>query len=281
MYGGMLCYLLCITLSVSAMDLSSSLNVPKNVKGKVSFLAVQQNLVDITNNEQKNVNIEKSFSIMKKFPGYDLYIFPELSVTGYSRETFEELDKISEPEDETGMTVKKYQQFAKEINSYIVYSIPTYSLNKKTHKNNYYITFFVISPKGKLIDIYRKNYLFTMEQEYFTPGWTQKNKKPTVIFEINGVKLGTVICYDMRFPELWRDYSMNHNVVAYIHSLATSKDFSWNTWETMVTARSIENLAYIISLNRAGDIYGGSMFIQPGTPDLQEYFLTPVIQSPK
>ena len=262
-----------------SLELSSSLDIPKNVNDRVSFLAVQQKLIDCTNEEEKQANIQRSFEIIKKFPGYDLYIFPELSVTGYSRETFAALPVLAEPADTTSKTYKKYSKFAREIKSYIIYSIPVYDATETTQSKKYYIAAFIVSPTGNLIDVYKKNYLFTMEQEFFTPGWTDTNEKPISTFEINGVALGMAICYDMRYPELWREQSVNHNVVAFIHILATAKDFSWNTWKTMVCARAIENLSYIVSLNRADDIYGGSMFVQPGTPSLTEYIITPSLQT--
>ncbi len=275
---GIFAFLL-LSVNIYSLGLSSSLYIPKNINGKVSFLAVQQKLIDCTNEEQKESNIERSFEIIKKFPGYDLYVFPELSVTGYSRETFEALRVLAEPADNTGKTYKKYSKLARAIQSYIIYSIPVYDPAETAKPKKYYIASFIVSPTGGLIDVYKKNYLFTMEQEFFNPGWTDSNKTPVKTFEINGVKLGMVICYDMRYPELWREQSVNHNVVSFIHILATAKDFSWNTWQTMVCARAIENLSYIVSLNRAGDIYGGSMFIQPGTPSVSEYIITPVLQT--
>ena len=270
---------LLISADAYSLDLSSSLDLPKNIDGKVSFLAVQQKLIDCVNEKEKTANIERSFEIIRKFPGYDLYIFPELSVTGYSRETFETLHTLAEPADNTSKTFKQYSRLAKEIRSYIVYSMPVYDSTETAKLRKYYIASFIVSPAGDLINVYKKNYLFTMEQEFFTPGWAGSNKMPIKTFEINEVKLGMVICYDMRYPEFWREQSMNQKVVAFIHILATAKDFSWNTWRTIVCARAIENLSYIISLNRSGDIYGGSMFVQPGTPSVSEYVITPVLQT--
>ncbi|NQT90361.1 MAG: carbon-nitrogen hydrolase family protein [Candidatus Omnitrophica bacterium] len=269
---------LLLSTDAYSLELSSSLDVPKNINGKVSFLAVQQKLVDCTNEKQKTSNVERSFEIIRKFPGYDLYIFPELSVTGYARKTFEALHILAEPADNTGKTFKKYSGLAKEIQSYIIYSIPVYDPAETAKPRKYYIASFIVSPAGDLINVYKKNYLFTMEQEFFTPGWADSDPIPVRTFEINGVKLGIVICYDMRYPEFWREQSINQNVVSFVHILATAKDFSWNTWQTMICARAIENLSYIISLNRSGDIYGGSMFVQPGTPSIGEYVITPVLQ---
>ena len=267
--------LLLVTIHINALNLSKSLNIPKHSPGKVSFLAVQQNLIDSVNDEQKKENINHSVEIIKNFPGYDLYIFPELSVTGYSKETFEKLNILAEPPNATSETFQYFSKVAKQINSYIIYSIPTYYYSKAGGEKQYHISAFIISPDGSLISVYNKNYLFTMEQEYFTQGWTDKAKNPMSVIDINGVKLGFAICYDMRYPELWREMSMNSDVIGYLHILYTEKDFSFPSWHTIVNARAVENQAYVLSLNRSGSKYGSSIFVQPGTPNVNNYQLVP------
>ncbi len=266
------------TSNSNALNLSKNLTVSKGVKGKVSFLAVQQNLIDAVNDKQKNKNIDNSISIIKNFPGYDLYILPELSVTGYSDETFHELDRLAEPPNDTSKTFERFSEIAKEIRAYIIFSIPTYYTSDKDSKRRYHISAFVVSPNGKLASVYNKNYLFTIEQKYFTQGWRDDVKNPLSIIDINGVKLGLTICYDMRYPELWREMSVKHGVVGYLQILYSEKDFSFPSWHTIVKARAVENQAYVLSLNRSGSKYGSSIFIQPGTPDVDDYILVPNFQ---
>ncbi len=265
--------------SSHTLGLSRSLSIPKNVTGKVSFLAVQQNLIDAVSGEEKNQNIKNSFDIIKKFPGYDLYIFSELSVTGYSEATFEKLDEFAEAPDATSETFKRFAKLAKEIKAYIIYSVPTYFYLKGSNEKQYLISMFVVSPAGALVTVYKKNYLFTVEQKYFKQAWDTDARNPIQVITINGVKIGLAICYDQRYPELWRYMSMVQGAEAFVHILYTAKDFSFSTWHTIVTARAVENQAYIISLNRAGGEYGSSVFVQPGTPDVAGYELTPSYQT--
>jgi predicted amidohydrolase len=261
------------------LGLSRSLSIPKNVPAKVSFLAVQQNLIDAVNSEEKERNIKNSIGIIRKFPGYDLYIFSELSVTGYSEATFEKLDELAEAPNATSETFKRFSNLAKEIKAYIIYSIPTYFYSKGGNEKQYLITMFVVSPAGELVTVYKKNYLFTVEQKYFKQAWDTDVRNPIQVITINGVKIGLAICYDQRYPELWRYMSMVQGAEAFIHILYTAKDFSFSTWHTIVTARAVENQAYVISLNRAGGEYGSSVFVQPGTPDVAGYELTPNYQT--
>jgi len=271
--------LLLNNISVNALTLSKNLNVPKGVQGKVSFLAVQQNLIDTVNNRQKNENIDNSIKIIESFPGYDLYIFPELSVTGYSRKTFDNLNILAEAPSTSSKTFKHFSKVAKEIKAYIIFSIPTYYYAKRSNEKKYHISAFVVSPEGKLVSVYNKSYLFTMEQEYFTGGWTNDVENPISVIDINGVRLGLAICYDMRYPELWREMCMKHGVIGYLQILCIEKDFSFPSWHTIAKARAIENQAYVLSLNRSGSEYGCSIFIQPGTPDIKDYELAPNYQT--
>jgi len=264
---------LCGTLS--ALTFVKDLNIPKGIQGKVSFLGVQQDLIDAVNEKQKNENIDHSISIIKANPGYDLYVFPELSVSGYSKATFENLKTLAEAPNSTSRSFKRFSEIATEINAYIIFSVPTYFIEKGAKIKQFHISAFVVSPKGKLDAVYNKNYLFTMEQDYFKSGWRADVKNPITVININNVNLGVTICYDMRYPELWREMSMKYGVIAYIQILYTEKDFSFNSWRVMATARSIENEAYVLSLSRSGSNYGNSMFIQPGSPDSSGYEITP------
>ncbi len=262
--------------SLRAVTLSQNINIYRKGPGMVSFLAIQQELVDAVHNPEKNLNIDHGIDIIKRNPGYDLYVFPELSATGYSRETFRNLDTLAEPPDSSSASFKRFSEVAREMNAHIIFSLPTYFHETGSNTKQYHISAFVVSPQGNLDAVYHKGYLFKMEQRYFKGGWEEDDENPITVIKINGVKLGLAICYDMRYPELWREMSMKHGVVGYIHMLCIEKDFSFNSWRTIATARSIENQAYVLSLNRAGSSYGGSMFIQPGTPGVPGYEATPV-----
>jgi nitrilase len=100
-----------------------------------------------------------------------------------------------------------------------------------------------------------------MEKEYFTRG------DHLFVFNIGQFKLAPIICYDIRIPELSRTLVVDHGVDVILHCGAYYRDESFVTWHAFVTTRSIENQAYCLSLNRAGQHFGDSLFCLPWMDD--------------
>lgn len=132
-------------------------------------------------------------------------------------------------------------------------------------------TTVVFDPDGNLIAKYRKIHLFdvtigsdVLSQESATvaPG------DDLVVVDVDGVKLGLTICYDLRFPELYRLLALKGAEViavpAAFHS-HTGKDH----WEVLLRARAIENQVYILAANACGNhpngwkSHGRSMIVDP------------------
>jgi len=128
----------------------------------------------------------------------------------------------------------------------------------------------VFDPGGKEIACYDKIHLFDVvipgdthtESASVTPGTSPET------VDINGWKTGLSVCYDLRFPELYRHYSANGcqllSVVA-AFTVPTGKAH----WETLLRARAIENQCYMLAAAQAGEHPGGrktwghSMIIDP------------------
>ena len=91
-------------------------------------------------------------------------------------------------------------------------------------------------------------------------------KKP-VMFELEGIKIGISICYDIRFPELFRAYSLNGaKILVNMAAWPKSRPHHWNTLQR---ARAIENQSFMIAVSQCGKIendsynYGHSQIISP------------------
>ena len=106
----------------------------------------------------------------------------------------------------------------------------------------------VINRDGELIATYDKMHLFSYygcdEGKYL-----QKGKKP-VLVEIEGVKIGLTICYDIRFPEIYRAYrkagaDLLIDVAAWPKTRAVH-------WEALTKARAIENQCFMVALTQSG-----------------------------
>jgi omega-amidase len=119
----------------------------------------------------------------------------------------------------------------------------------------------VIDPMGSIVAVYRKQKLFAFagEHEHFAPG-TER-----VVVTIEGVRVAPLICYDLRFPELFRAVAREVDAFIVVANWPASRRLHW---DTLSRARAIENQAYVVAVNRVGqggnlDYDGGSIVWTP------------------
>ena len=184
----------------------------------------------------------------------DLILLPELSTIGYSRAAFQRLPELAEPIQ--GDSFRRFAQFVERTGCTVAYGYPRIDKNGR-----YHISHNVIAPSGTLLATYDKLHMAqfgaSMEKDYFSPG------SHVAAFELNGFRLGLMICYDMRFPELARLYATTYSVDAILHPVAFTKDETFESWHPFIITRAIENQIYFLSLNQAGEQWGSSIFCPP------------------
>lgn len=120
----------------------------------------------------------------------------------------------------------------------------------------------LIAANGGVIGIYSKIHPFTPAGEHriFPQG------KSICTFDFGGIKLTPFICYDLRFPEIFRQASAGGTeLYVVIANWPAARD---DHWKTLLTARAIENQAYVVGVNRLGadpsvEYCGSSMVIGP------------------
>jgi predicted amidohydrolase len=107
----------------------------------------------------------------------------------------------------------------------------------------------VFGPDGREILHYRKIHSFSLadEQEHYEAG----SEIGTV--EIDGVRVTPLICYDIRFPELFRVAAAATDLFVVIANWPTRRAYAWRT---LLAARAIEDQAWILGVNRVGDAKG-------------------------
>lgn len=112
----------------------------------------------------------------------------------------------------------------------------------------------LFAPSGRMMGIYRKIHLFRLmnEDQYLQPG-----SAPLVLDLPWGVT-GLAICYDLRFPELFRKYVVDQNV-RIIMIPAEWPLARLEHWRALLIARAIENQCYVVAVNACGET-GGTMF---------------------
>ncbi len=184
----------------------------------------------------------KNFSakIEKLFSGEDIVILPETFTTGFP------VDPMPFAETTDGETMQWMKNIASRFGTVITGS---FLMDNKTHYSN---TLIVMYPDGNF-NRYDKRHVFSMggEHKRIKPG----NKE--LIIDIKGWKIKPMICYDLRFP-VWSKNRYSGGEFAYDVAIYTA---NWPAvrsypWKQLLTARAIENLAYVIGVNRVG--YDGS-----------------------
>lgn len=102
----------------------------------------------------------------------------------------------------------------------------------------------VYSPHGRELARYDKIQPFREENEHFAPGDTVR------LFDWNGLKVAPFVCYDLRFPELFR--AAVRQGAQMFTCIASWPSYRTHHWTTLLQARAIENLAYVVGVNRCG-----------------------------
>lgn len=180
---------------------------------------------------------EKNFNQVRKLIGdikIDILVLPELFATGYAFTSKEEVKDLAETSD--GETAN----FLKEISTKTGAVVVAGFIEKDDGKN-YNSSMMVY--KNKVIDTYRKIHLFNKEKLWFTPG----NKKLPV-HNINGMKIGMMVCFDWIFPEVSRTLALSGaQVIAHPSNLITPY-----CQQAMVT-RCLENRVFAVTANRIGN----------------------------
>lgn len=222
-------------------------------------------VVQMNVRDDKATNVEKAFALARDAAQHaDLVVLPEsLSYLGPDE------GKVEAAEPIPGPTVQTFQDIARAHNAWIVCgSIPEVSGDP----GRVYNTSVLVGPDGRIHAKYRKIHLFDVdlgaglvyrESDCVLAGDT------AVTAELPGFgTLGMSICYDLRFPELYRQLSergANVIVVPAAFTLETGKDH----WEPLLRARAIENQAYVVASGVMGEYppakrtYGRSLVIDP------------------
>lgn len=185
--------------------------------------------------ENKAESIEKIKILVGEISEIDLLIFPEMTLTGFTMKS----DKFTE--ELMGASFLFFSSLAKEKNCAVMYGV----IEKGKRKN--FNTMVHLNNQGKIITTYRKIHPFSYSKENIFYG----KGKEVVITKVKGLKIGLSICYDLRFPELYRYYAKEK--IEMIIDIANWPDTRIEHWSTLLKARAIENQYYVVGVNRVGD----------------------------
>lgn len=189
--------------------------------------------------EDKDVNIERAQIIAAEHRGADLILFPEMSFTGFSMNT-------SLTADSGFHTIERMKDLAYTNNMYVGFG---YVREGKTKSDKCENVYTIMSPEREVVSEYVKIHPFSYsgEDKYFKGGDSINT------FIIDGVHFGYFICYDLRFPELFRTIADRvHAVIIPANWPAKRSEH----WKALLKARAIENQVYIFAINCYGNMDG-------------------------
>lgn len=211
--------------------------------------------------EQKEANQLRCHEFIKKASEIKVQkiVFPELSLTGFSMNTnkiSEKVKKINHKElSYDSPTINFFAGMSKEYNIAIAFGMV------KEHGDKSSNEFYMTDCKGKIIMEYSKIHPFSFGEEsnHYIGG--DKLSYCT----LGGLNLSALICYDLRFPEIFQIAAkLSDGIIVIANWPSERKDH----WITLLKARAIENQCYIIGVNRVGEgnglsYQGDSMIIDP------------------
>ncbi len=183
--------------------------------------------------EDKAANLENVTELIGSLPDdVDLVVLPEMFTTGFS------MNPQLIAEEESGTTLQTVQLLAEKYHLAIVGSWAT------KENQSYYNRLYFVFPDGTY-KIYNKRHLFTLagEEKVYTAG----NDKQIVNYK--GWNICPLVCYDLRFPVYSRIVHQNYDLLLYIASWPDKRMFAW---DALLKARAIENMSYVVAVNRCG-----------------------------
>ena len=223
-----------------------------------------------------NLSRIRDFSSRAKDAGAELIIFPEMADTGYSMPVIQAYATSW-----TEGAVPELQKIAKSLSIAIISGV------SERDGACIYNSQVFSDAHGTIRAKYRKTHLFAAapieEDKCFSPG------NELTSFALGEFRLGLSICYDLRFPELYRTLAVNDQANAFVISSA------WpfprvEHFRVLAVARAIENQSYVIAANRVGtddgvSFCGNSAIIDPygvtiaaGSPDREELIVAEISQ---
>jgi predicted amidohydrolase len=192
--------------------------------------------------------VEKGLEILNK-KGAELVVLPEMWSCGFDYPLLKE-HSLKTPE-----ILEKLGVYAKKYSMVILGSLPEFDDNK------IYNAAYVVEKDGSVRSSYRKVHLFSLTGEHkrFSRG------EKAVVADTSVGRVGILICYDLRFPELSRLLAdMKADIIAVSAQWPLVRQ---SHWEILLQARAVEDQLFVIGCNRTGtddrEYKGASMIVSP------------------
>jgi predicted amidohydrolase len=228
------------------------------------FLAA---VVQLNCTSDEKANWESARGLIERAAGHGARFVSTPENTNYLG-PHEEKVRRAEPLD--GPTCGRFADLARGLGIHLLLG----SFNEKSDEpHRCYNTSVLFSPQGEVLSVYRKIHLFDVDVPggvTFAESATCKPGGEVVVAETPLGRIGLTICYDLRFPELYRklvDCGAEILMIPAAFTLATGKDH----WEPLIRARAIETQCYVLAPAQHGDhddaglkaSWGHAMIVDP------------------
>ena len=182
--------------------------------------------------EDDQANTERFDKKIDALQAVDLIVLPEMFSTGFTMEPQKHAQPMS------GRTVTWLREKAIRKNADIVGSVVI------EEEGEYFNRLIWAKPDESLFT-YDKKHLFTFagEHNHYSAGTGQ------LVVELNGWRIATFICFDLRFPVWCRNLNARYDAALFIASWPEKRR---THWQSLLQARAIENQSYVLGLNRVG-----------------------------
>ena len=203
----------------------------------------------------KNISKIRKLLVDSKYSSADLIVLPELWTIGWDCTSFNKSSEELQP----SRTYKFLRELALQYNSNIIGGSAVLRKNGEKDRN----TCLVFNRTGELISTYDKFHLFSHRGQ--SEGSFLEEGETPVIAKTDIGNIGLSICYDIRFPEMFRLYAFNEADII-VNVAAWPKAFT-DEYVTLAKARAIENQIYFVSscltgkINETFDFSGNSCVI--------------------
>jgi predicted amidohydrolase len=225
----------------------------------VRAAAVQLNSTD---EYDRNLEVAERLVRAAAADGADLVVLPEkwtlLGPPEAIRDAAEPLD---------GPALSAASGWARELGIFLVAgSVPELVSDQEKLGN----TSVMFAPDGKPLAVYRKIHMFDVEvgDVSYRESAIEEAGDQIAVGDADGTKVGLTICYDLRFPELYRILALRGARVITVPSAFTERT-GRDHWEVLIRARAIEDQVFIVAAGQIGSApphyrsYGRSMIVDP------------------
>ncbi len=198
------------------------------MQDRLVIALVQTDLIWENPKQNRENILEKIESITQKV---DIIVLPEMFTTGFT------MNAKSVAESMDGKTISWLQKTALKTNAAIVGSLII------SEENKFFNRLVFVEPSGT-VHHYDKRHTFTLagEEKVYASG-TKK-----IIVDYKGWKICPLVCYDLRFP-VWARNTEDYEILFYVANWPKQRI---KAWDALLKARAIENMSYVIGVNRVG-----------------------------